>query len=328
VLAATVAAGLTTGACSRPSRRAAGRQPDRVTYVTGFGLFGREDYVHVAKAKGFFAEADIDVDIQGGQAGYVNMELLQAGKAHFAATDYSIAAIGAATGKLDGIKLTAAVNQRTMIALMTLANGRITTPKDLEGKTICQATGAIVQGLFPGYAKLAGVDPNRVRWKETTPQGLPAVLAAGQADAIGQFLTGQPAVEAATTQAGRGRVLVLPYSNYIQDLYGNVQMTTTKLIASNPGLVRRFTTAILKGLRYATDNPDEAGTIINRAVPLTPAAVAAAELRILHDNVGAPFGHLEPSRVMRGITVLESLGLIPGSSQLQPDGFVDFRLSP
>jgi NitT/TauT family transport system substrate-binding protein len=328
--ASAAVAGLATasGACARPARRpSTSRRLDRVVYLTGFALFAREGYVYVAKEKGFFAEAGIEVEVRGGQAGFNNVELLQTGKAHFAATDYSLAAIGAGTGKLDGIKLTAAVNQLTLVALMTLANGRITGPKDLAGKTICQATGAIVKTLFPGYAKLAGLDPATVRWVETLPTGLPAVLAAGQADAIGQFVTGRPAVEAATLQAGKGKVLVLPYSDYVQDLYGNVQMTTTKLIETNPSLVRRFTGAIMRGLRYAVDHPDEAAQIIHRAVPSTPAPVAVAELGILHDNIGAPFASFDPSRVMRGIAVLQTLDLIPGERGLQPQDFVDFRFA-
>ncbi|MBO0871328.1 MAG: ABC transporter substrate-binding protein [Micromonosporaceae bacterium] len=308
----------------RPSTGA--NQPDRpakVGYVTGFGTFGREAYAWVAKDKGYFADAGIEVTIVPGAAGEANLNLLRAGRADFAVIDYSGAVVRAGTGKFHDMRCVAALAEQTQVAIMGMADRGIRNPADLAGRKIGQAPGAVPKTLFPAYARLAGFDPTRVQWLEalTTAQ-LPAALAAGRVDAIGQFPMGLPAVQAA---AGKRPVTVLPYSRYITDLYGNVLITSTRLLDRDPGLVSRFATALLKGLTYAVQNPDESGRIMQRYVPTTKAEIAAQELTILAQyvsaNAGTRLGNFDKAKVARGIALIRSLGLIPDG--FDPSEIVD-----
>jgi NitT/TauT family transport system substrate-binding protein len=311
--------------CGSSPRRARSAAVDRISYLTGFGSFGREGYAWVADAKGYFREAGIQVTIQPGAAGDTNLKLLAAGKAQFAVIDYSGAMVRAGTGAFADFRCVAAVNQRTTIALMALQGRGIARPGDLLGKTIAQATGAVPKTLFPAYAKLAGFDGAGVRWQDATPQQLPGLLAAGRVDAIGQFVVGVPAVEAAAQ--GR-KAVVLPYSEYLTDLYGNVLVTSTSMIKNNPDLVRRFAGALMKGLRYAVDNPNEAGRILHAAVPATGADIAAAELSLMRPYAGgaAAPGAFEPARVARSTAILQAVGLMPIS--VPPEQVVDFAALP
>ncbi len=224
--AGLLTASAATGACSAGKPKPAARPStlERITYLTAFGTFGREGYAWVARDKGFFAEAGLQVDIKPGAAGDLNLKTLAAGQAQFAVIDYAGALVRAGTGAFDPFRAVAALTDRTLIALMSLAGYGIQAPLDLKGKAIGQAQGAVIKTLFPAYARMAGLDPDTVRWLEFTPQELPALLASRRVDAIGQFVVGQPAI----AKAGGGRdVVVLPYSNYLGDLYGNVLVTRT-----------------------------------------------------------------------------------------------------
>lgn len=51
--------------------------------LSSFGTFGRDAYLWVAKAKGFYDEAGITVDIQPGAGTGSNISAMAAGAAHF-----------------------------------------------------------------------------------------------------------------------------------------------------------------------------------------------------------------------------------------------------
>jgi NitT/TauT family transport system substrate-binding protein len=325
LMAATATTSLTAPAlvgCG-PAKSSAAKGLDNVSYVTGFGAFGREAYAWVADKKGFFEDAGIKVSIKLGAAGDTNLKLLAADQAQFVVIDYSGAVVRAGQGNFGDFRCIGAVNQRTIIALMALQGKGINSPRDLAGKTVAQAVGAVPKTLFPAYARLAGFDPKSVKWEQTNPQQLPALLATGKVDAIGQFVVGAPAVQGAAH--GR-KVVVLPYSNYLTDLYGNTLVTTTKIIKEKPSLVRRFTDALMKGLQYSVDHPEEAGEILHKAVPTTPAATATAELKIMKDYVGTPLGAFDQHRVVRSIALIQGVGLIPHG--YDPTQLVDFDAVP
>jgi NitT/TauT family transport system substrate-binding protein len=318
---------LTAASCTAQrtnSDNNAGKPVDKVTYLTGFGSFGREGYAQVALVKGYFRDAGMDVTIKPGQAGDFNLKTILAGQAQFAVIDFSgaVVQVGNST-TLSRFKTIAAVQQRSIIAMMAAPGKGIQNPQDLQGKTIGVATGSVPKTLFPVYAKLAGFSSGEVNWVETTPQQLPALLASGQVAAIGQFVVGAPAVKAAL----KADPVVLPYSRYLTDLYGNAIVTPDKLIANNPDLVKRFRTAILKGLDYSINHPDEAGQIVHAATPAIDANVATAELRLMAPYVqGAAIGGMDESRVARSIAVLQSAGLIPAG--FEPSKVVDFGIAP
>jgi NitT/TauT family transport system substrate-binding protein len=299
---------------------------DRVTCVTGFGTFGRDSYFWVANQKGFFREAGIGVTIQPGKGSEPNIGLVVANKAQFAALDFAAAMVHASKNGTSQIRLIGAIQQRTVVAIMSLKERGISRPADLVGRTIAGAAGAAEQTLFPTYAKLAGIDAAQVHWTNAEPPQLPALLASGKVDAIGQFIVGAPSIK---KTAGGRETVTLPYSDYIGDLPGNVLVTQAGLTARDPDLVRRFTLALMRGLAYAIAHPDEAGQILHQAQPTSDPITAAAELRLMDAYVtsastGVPVGALTGSRVARGIAILQSSGLIP--SGLDPDNTTDLSI--
>jgi NitT/TauT family transport system substrate-binding protein len=175
--------------------------------------------------------------------------------------------------------------------------------------------------LFPAYARLAGVDLRTVRWVHAEAAQLPPALAAGRVEGIGTFVVARPSVE----KAARGRtVVVLPYSDVLTDLYGNALLAATRVVRDDPDLVRRFAQALLKGLVYAVEHPEEAGQILHRRVPAQDPATAAAELTLMRPyvRVNGAVGAIEPTRVARAIAILSGAGVLTGP--LEPDDVVAF----
>lgn len=328
IAAATLVALAATSACTGGADDSDGRSLEKITYLTSSGSFGRDAYAYVAKEKGYFADAGFDVDIVPGTGD--NIRAIVGGQAHFAPIDLTAALLtaGRSRGRAPGFTVVAGVQQRTMIGIMALAGNGITTPKDLEGKTLADTPGSAVRGLFATYAALAKVDARRVKWVDGAAPDLTGRLTDGKVAGIGQFVVGRPTVEAA---AGGRRAVLLPYGDYLQDLYGNVLITSSSYARAHPEKVRRFTTALLRGLRDAITEVAMAGQALKRYVPATDATAAAAELRLMAayvraESSGAPVGALDVQRVARGIAVLQGAGVVP--TGLVPEDVIDFGLAP
>jgi len=331
MVAATAATLLSAAGCGSEDSPSEPDKPttvDKVEYLTGFGTFGREAYVYVALEKGYFKEANIEVSIKPGGSTGDNLKVLRSGQADFCPIDFTGMLVDLSKqDALDELTAVAAIHQQTLNAIITLEDKGIKSPKDLEGKTIGSPAGGIVQQMFPTYASLAGIDASKVKFVQVPPPQQPQALASGAVDAIGQFAVGKPSAEAA---AGGKKALVLPYSDYLTDLYGNALVTTTKLVKENPDLVKRFRDALLKGLVYAIENPEEAAQILVKHQPGQNEKAAAAELELMkpyvRSNESATVGVMDSERVARAIAILQGAGAIkPG---LKPEQFVTFDLVP
>lgn len=305
-----------------------GSAPDKVTYITGFGTFGREAYAYVAQDKGYFSDAGVTVAIQPGQGSGNSLAALAGGSAQFAPVDLSSTIIQLGGGKVSGVTAVAAVHQSTDAAVMALADSGISEPADLEGKKVADPAGSVIGALFPAYAELAGFDAKKVDWVNLEPQQLGVNLATGSVDAVGQYRVGRPNIE----NAVKGKeVVVLPFGEYLTESYGAAITTTTEIAEDDPDLVKRFTGALFKGMRYAIDHPDEAAALMADKFPTLNEETAAAEIELVGAAVqpkedGAPIGTMDPGRVAGAIKALEDAGAVkPG---LTPEELVSFDLVP
>ncbi|SCE86979.1 NitT/TauT family transport system substrate-binding protein [Micromonospora purpureochromogenes] len=304
-----------------------GKALEKVTYLTSFGNFGRDSYAWVAKEKGFFKEAGFDVEIKPGQGTGSVIQTVVGGQADFGPIDLTGGLLQLGNGAAKDFVAVAAIQQRTMAAVVTVEGKNIATPKDLEGKKLADTPTSVVRQLFPTYARLAGVDASKVTWVNGEAQTLMGTLASGTVDGIGQFVVGQPTVEAVTKK----KPVVLPYSEVMQDLYGNALITSTKLAKEKPEMVKRFTAALLKGLEYALANPQEAAELLKKNVAATNPAAAAAELQLMagyvrSSNSGTVIGTLDNERVAKSIALLQGAGAL--KQNITPDQIIDFSLTP
>ncbi|MFD2765675.1 ABC transporter substrate-binding protein [Micromonospora eburnea] len=333
VAAAALAAALAlVSGCSSDSDKAEDAKGtsgalEKVTYLTSFGNFGRDSYAWVAKEKGFFKEAGFDVEIKPGQGTNGVIGAITGGQAEFGPIDLTGGILQMGNGEAKDFVAVAAIQQRTMAAIVSVEGKNIATPKDLEGKKLADTPGSVVRNLFPTYARLAGVDGSKVTWVNGQAQDLMGMLGSGSVDGIGQFVVGQPTVQAVTKKTP----VMLPYSNVMQDLYGNALITSAKIAKEKPEMVKKFTTALLKGLEYSLANPQEAADILKKNVPATNPAAAAAELELMaayvrSSNSGTAIGTLDSGRVAKSIALLQGAGAL--KNDLTPEQIIDFNLAP
>lgn len=278
-----------------------------VRYATSFGNFGRDAYVYVAIAKGYFRQASFDVSVTAGTGSEDDMKLIAANRIDYAPVDFTAAVVARANENLP-VKVVSLVHQHTLSAEFAVAGGSIRTARDLAGKKIGDFPGSTTEVMFPLFARKVGIDPKSVTFVPATPQAEPSLLAAGRLDAVGQFTVGVPLYQAATKK----KILVFPYARYFPSLMGIGIAASDAKIASDPAQVKAFVAALNRGLAYSLAHPAEAGRIIHEAQPLTDATIAAAELRIMKPYVltaqtrAHGIGYVDPRRVAATIAIVDS----------------------
>jgi NitT/TauT family transport system substrate-binding protein len=254
-----------------------------------------------------------------------NLQRLATGNAQFAVIDLAGGLLEINNGVFTNFRVFAAIYQFSVSCIVALPAANINAPTDLAGKRIGYSEGGVNKTIFPAYARLAGLDEAAVKWVSLSPPSIRPALLAGQLDAATEIVVGRPALEAAAKQT----ISVLPYSDVLRDLYGNALGCSTDLIRTNPGLVRRYRDATLRGMQWTIDNPDRAGRVMAKHNPVYPAEVAAAEVRQTVTYVrGATsvLGQIDENRVARCIALVQGIGLIkPG---LTPDRVAALDLAP
>lgn len=278
-----------------------------VTYLTSFNTFGRDAYAFVALEKGFFEDAGFDVEIQPGSGTVDVLKLVASGKADFGVGDFQAAALTIANEQIP-VRIVSAIQDKSLAAIATAEGYGVSEPKDLEGKKIADQPGSVNEVLFPVYAEAAGIDASKVTFVPAQPSALPQLLASRQVDAIGQFVVADGLIRGATGKAG----VFLPFSDYLDDLYGNALFASEERAADDPDSIARFNEALHEGLEYAIENPEEAGEILAKYQPTQKADVAAGEITAMTPYVGdaTSNGVLDPARVDAILALLFDGGAI------------------
>jgi NitT/TauT family transport system substrate-binding protein len=318
-------------ACNNDDNK--GNQADsglqKVSYLTSFNTFGREAYAYVALEKGYFKDAGFDVTINPGSGTVDVMKLVAGGQADYGIGDFTATVITLGKQKLP-VTTVGMVHQRSLAAIMTLQGYGINKPQDLVGKQVGDQPGSTNTVMFPVYAKAIGIDPNSVKFIPSPPAALPKLLATNKVPAIGQFTVGEPLIEKADPQ--HRKAVTFPYGAELPELYGNAIITRTDLAKDHPDQVKKFTSALLKGLQDTIDDPAGSAAILKKYVPNTDLEVATEELNIMKDyskpqGFNGPLGAVNLDRVNKIIGQLESAGALKAGS-IKPEDVVTLSLAP
>ena len=118
-------------------------------------------FLYEAQEKGYFAEEGLDVDIQSPAGVNDAMSMVAAGKADIGLY-YQQDVIQARAEQDVPIKSIGAVVQGPLNIILSLKDKNITTPKDLEGKTVGYAGTELSEALIRSIMQSNGADPNSV----------------------------------------------------------------------------------------------------------------------------------------------------------------------
>jgi len=289
-------------------------EPDKVHFVLDWVVYGRATPYFVALDKGFFQSRNIDANIERGYGSAASVKRIGAGQADFVFADFGALILGRANEGLPA-KMVAVIYAKNGHAVHYLESSGIKSPADLAGKRVAGAPGSSVAALFPGFLRANNVDPASAHVISVDAQALNAVLLAKQFDAMLEFNFNNALLVKEGTPSGLKPKLMM-YADHNFRFYANGIITTDAMIQKNPDLVRRFVAAVIEGVKYTFDHPEESCELLRKHAPSVDQDVCLLEvaqvkdLALSDEQKAHGVGYMSEDGVQKTIGVLkEFMGL-------------------
>lgn len=210
-------------------------------------------FLYEAQEKGYFAEQGLDVNIQSPAGVNDAMSMVAAGKADIGLY-YQQDVIQARAEQNVPIKSIGAVVQGPLNIVLSLKDKNITSPKDLEGKTVGYAGTELSEALIHSIMKDSGVDPNSVKLVDVGFD-LMSSMTTGNVDAtIGCLVNHEvPQLE----KEGFEVNYFFPDDFGVPKYYEGIFLASDDMIENEPDVLAGFLTACSKGFEDFKNNTDE-----------------------------------------------------------------------
>jgi NitT/TauT family transport system substrate-binding protein len=280
----------------------------------------------VAREKGFYQAAGLDVEIGPGKGSGSTAQLIATKAAQFGFADGYV--VGNSVAKGLNIRMVAAVYRRNPAAVVVLADSPIREPKDLEGKTIAIPTGSAQFQQWPAFVNGCNLDPSKLRVINIDPAGSPPALISGQIQAIAGFAQGYvPSIEIRGNKEAR----VFWYADCGVRAVSNGIIVHEDLVKEDPELIRTFVAASIRGFLYGREHPQEAAEIVKKYYPSSDVAITQREMEwswktwVTPATAGKPLGWMSAEDWDATVGALKQYGGVTGSltaNQLYTNDFV------
>ena len=236
--------------------------PQKLVFALNWFAVGDHAAYWVALERGYYKARGLDVELQNSKGSGDSIAKVDTGRADLGLADAVVVIPRVAQGAK--IKIVGAVFDNTPLNIWTRKDTGITTPKDLEGKTLAAPPGDSQRQLFPAFAKVNGLDAGKVKWVTIEPAAKFVALAEKRVDAVPDYTTGQPFWEKAV---GKDNLVRMPWHQYGFDTYSMSIVASEKTINERTKGLRDFLAASYLGWRDVMDNPRAALEIFKTRVP-------------------------------------------------------------
>ena len=240
-------------------------QNKKVLMQLAWVVGGHNTPFFVAKEKGFYAAKGLDVTINRGFGSGDTAKIVGTGKVQFGEVNIPTAIIS--QGKDVPLAIIGVLIGKAPESFLSFEEKGIRKPKDAEGKSFAEATGAAIMVTWPAFAKLAGIDINKTTHIPVEAAAKPAVFFSGQVDWVPGFRPGfdEPVILQAR-KVGKKLVFVR-WEDYGWKGYGSGLVTHPDLLKQDPKMVANFVSATMDGYGYTIEHPEEALDITLKANP-------------------------------------------------------------
>jgi NitT/TauT family transport system substrate-binding protein len=191
--------------------------------------------IYFAKAKGWYAEAGIDLNIEAGKGSAVSAQRVGSGGADIGISD--LATSMQAKGKGANITAVMVIYANSPQGFYWLKSSGIKGPKDFPGKKIGNPPGDAARIMWPAFAKKVGIDPASVNFVNISPPAKVAALKSKSVDIISDFYN-EHDLKAREFGADLG---FQPWRELGVNPYGNSLIVNTAYLQAHKEQVAKFT---------------------------------------------------------------------------------------
>ena len=239
------------------SASAWGQSPVKLKFTNDWRFEGHTAYLHLAKAKGYYEQEGLDVQIDSGTGSTAAIQRIVSGAYELGFGDMS--ALIEFMGNNPGPQRLQAVYikyDQLPLVYTSLKKTGIKSFAEFKGKRIAAGSFESTRKMWPIVARAAKIDPASVSFVTVDPSLRVTAVIKGDAEIFGAFYA--VAIDWSQRGVKSEDIVVHDILDLGVRLYGNAVLASTKLIAENPKVVAAFLRAHNRAFKEGLANPAEA----------------------------------------------------------------------
>jgi NitT/TauT family transport system substrate-binding protein len=259
ILFATILSAIASGVCAQPLTK--------LKFTNDWRFEGHTAYLHLAKAKGYYEQEGLDVQIDSGSGSTAAIQRIVSGAYELGFGDMS--ALIEFMGNNPGPQRLQAVYikyDQLPLVYTSLKKSGIKSFEDFKGKRIAAGSFESTRKMWPIVARAANIDPASVSFVTVDPSLRVTAVLKGDAEIFGAFYA--VAIDWSQRGVKSEETAVHNIADLGVRLYGNAVLASTKLIAESPKVVAAFLRAHNRAFKEGLANPAEAVKYLKQRDPL------------------------------------------------------------
>ena len=256
---------------------------DKLSVRLDFSPWGVQAAMHLAQNRGWFKEANLDVDIQDGRGSGNTIQLVNAGQVDVGQVQVGL--VGSARVKGATIRSIATFQRRTDLCILVDKDSPMTRAADLRGKTVVVFAASPWAPFIDVYLKSGGLSRDDLKVDVVDPAALWGTYIAKRAD--GLMSTVGSALPIAQ-QPRPSKCLLASDANITFPSYGLVAREDT--IASKGVALRRLIQVEQRAWQHLRANPEDGvkAMIAERPDARLDPAILLSQIKLTLDYFDTP----------------------------------------
>ncbi len=244
----------------------------RLKFTNDWRFEGHTAYLHLGKAKGYYEQEGLDVQIDSGTGSTAAIQRIVSGAYELGFGDLS--ALIEFMGNNPGPQRLQAVYikyDQLPLVYTSLKKTGIKSFAEFKGKRIAAGSFESTRKMWPIVARAAKIDPASVGFVTVDPALRVTAVIKGDAEIFGAFYA--YAIDWSQRGVNSDEIAVHDILDLGVRLYGNAVLASSRLIAENPKAVAAFLRAHNRAFKEGLANPAEAVKYLKQRDPLVDEAL-------------------------------------------------------
>ena len=226
---------------------------DKVVLLLNWYVYSEHAPFFLGKARGYYDQEGIDLDIQEGRGSGVTVQAVAAGTANFGYADVPTMIKAASKGA--PVTAVGVALQTSPMSVMGFTDRNIRKPEDIKGKTVAVTPGDSMSQIWPLFLKKTGLKESDFKAVSGDAQTKLNAVINNQADLLLGYVMDQ-AIK--LQDATHKPVYPIRFADYGVNMVSSGIIVQKDFLKQKPDLVKRFMRATTKSLEDAAKNPDAA----------------------------------------------------------------------
>ena len=223
---------------------------DKVVLLLNWYVYSEHAPFFLGKARGYYDQEGIDLDIQEGRGSGVTVQAVAAGTATFGYADVPTMIKAASKGA--PVVAVGVALQTSPMSVMGYADRNIRKPADIKGKTVAVTPGDSMSQIWPLFLKKTGLADSDFKTVSGDAQTKLNAVINNQADLLLGYVMDQ-AIK--LQDATHKDVYPIRFADYGVNMVSSGIIVQKDFLKQKPDLVKRFMRATTRSLEEAAKDP-------------------------------------------------------------------------